>query len=219
MRRFEFVVDRAHAMSANEIMADVRRLRVVALVSAIGLGAVAALLISIGHPWSFIIAVVLAIGSATALWVAIWAPRRVGSVEKLYAESALVPAMIAETRADGVTLLALIDIGKPAGKYALVAKNVRRLPGHPVETGERVPAVSVVLDRTARAAGDTWQVVNPMPIAWGTADTAVIEDARNAIVESEWALVAAHLELVAKVRKNANHRLLLENKDLPDHLR
>ncbi|WP_342217085.1 hypothetical protein [Nocardia cyriacigeorgica] len=39
MRRFEFVVDRSHAHAVNEVVADLRRLRISAVVAAAVAGA------------------------------------------------------------------------------------------------------------------------------------------------------------------------------------
>ncbi|MFH5211921.1 DUF3239 domain-containing protein [Antrihabitans sp. NCIMB 15449] len=222
VRRFEFAVDRGHAKAVNETIADVRRLRMAAIVLAVVLGAATAVLISLDHPWSYILSVVFAIGAATSLWVAIWAPRRVGSIEKLYAEGPLVAAVVSETRSDGLTLLALVDVGLPdaaGARYAFVTRSVRSLPGHNATPGERVPSVSVLADRTVLPTGDTWQQVRPMPIAWGTRDGEVIARAIAAIDDAEWQLLADNLSVSEKVRRAENNHLLVNPKDLPPELR
>ncbi len=202
-------------------MADVRRLRVSAIVTAVILIAAAAWFFWMAHPWSYILGAVFVITAATSLWVTVWAPRKVGSVEDLYAKGALVPAVVAETRARGVTLLALIDIAKPdAGgpHYALVTRSIRSLPGHELVEGELVPSISVLADRNKNTIGDTWQMVSPMPIAWGTTDRAVIERATAEISEDEWALLVANIGLSEKVREAENQQLLVDPHDLPDDL-
>ncbi|WP_230595951.1 DUF3239 domain-containing protein [Rhodococcoides fascians] len=222
MRRFDFPVDVAHANSVNETMGDVRRLRVSAVVTAVVLIAAAAWFFWLAHPWSYILGAVFLITAATSLWVTVWAPRKVGTVEDLYAEGGLVPAVIAETRARGVTLLALIDIAKPdanASHYALVTRSIRSLPGHELVEGELVPSISVLSDRSKNAISDTWQMVAPMPIAWGTTDASVIERATAEISEAEWALLVANIGLSPKVRQSDNQQLLVDPHDLPDELR
>lgn len=202
-------------------MADVRRLRVSAIVTAVILIAAAAWFFWMAHPWSYILGAVFVITAATSLWVTVWAPRKVGTVEDLYAQGGLVPAVIAETRARGVTLLALIDIAKPdAGspRYALVTRSIRSLPGHELVEGELVPSVSVLADRTKNTISDTWQMVSPMPIAWGTTDASVIQRARAEISEAEWQLLVANIGLSGKVREAENQQLLVDPHDLPDDL-
>jgi Protein of unknown function (DUF3239) len=222
VRPFQFPVDVAHAKSVNETMGDVRRLRASAIVTAVILIAAAVWFFWMAHPWSYILGAVFVITAATSLWVTVWAPRKVGSVEDLYAKGDLVPAVIAETRARGVTLLALIDIAKPDAEgphYALVTRSVRTLPGHELVEGELVPSISVLADRSKSAISDTWQMVSPMPIAWGTKDRAVIERATATIGEDEWALLVANIGLSEKVREAENQQLLVDPHDLPDDLR
>lgn len=222
MRRFEFPIDRAHAKAVNETVADLRRLRASALITTFVLGAGTAWLISLDHPWAYILAAVLAIGTATAMWVALWSPHRFGSIEKLYTEGSLIPAVVSETGKRGVTIMALIDVAKPetpGAHYALVTRKVRSLPGHSMHPGERVPSVSVLSDRSARTTAGTWQVASPMPIAWATTDATVIEAAVAAIADAEWNLLVAKVALSERVRRAADQRLLLDPQDLPQELR
>jgi hypothetical protein len=220
VRRFEFVVDREHAHAVNETFTGLRRLRVVALlVAGLAVAATAALLWS-GQAWGFLLAVVCVLVAAIALWVALWTPHR-SSIEKLYQDGALVPAVVTEAEDSGIVLLALVDIAEPAAptrSWALITRKVRALPGHLPEPGERVPAVAVRTDRAPRQVGERWQLVTAMPIAWGTRDRLVIERARDAITEREWRLLAENLALAARVKRTATKRLLLDPQQLPGDL-
>ncbi|SNS41032.1 Protein of unknown function [Rhodococcoides kyotonense] len=198
-------------------MADVRRLRVSAIVTAVVLIAAGIWFFWLAHPWSYILGAVFLITAATSLWVTVWAPRKVGTVEDLYAKGGLVPAVISEKRARGVTLLALIDIAKPGSEtkhYALVTRSIRSLPGHELVEGELVPSISVLADRNKNTIGDTWQMVSPMPIAWGTKDKSIIDRATSEITEAEWALLVANIGLSPKVREADNQQLLIDPHDL-----
>lgn len=222
VRHFKFPVDVAHATAVNETIADVRRLRMSAVFTAVVLVVAGLWLIWMAHVWSYVLGAVFLVAAATSLWVTVWAPRKVGTVEQLYADGELVPAIIAETRARGVTLLALIDVAKPEVQerhYALVTRSIRALPGHELVEGELVPSISVMADRNRNTEGPTWQMVSPMPIAWGTTDTAVIERATAEITESEWSLLVAHIGLSEKVRGAENQQLALDPHTLPDDLR
>lgn len=221
MRRFEFPVDRPHAKSVNETLGDVRRLQLSSVVFAIVLGAGAAWLFVLQHPWSYILGAVLAVAAVISLWVSVWAPRKVGSIDELYANSALVPAMVSETRPRGATILALIDVAKPdtaVPHYALVVRNVRALPGHTLTEGERVPSVAVLTDRSTKSISETWQMVSPMPIAWGTRDRTVLRTAIEAIDSVEWKLLRKNLSLSEKVRTAENNQILIDPHDLPEEL-
>ncbi|MGV9665450.1 DUF3239 domain-containing protein [Nocardia niigatensis] len=221
MRRFEFAVDRDHARAVNEVVAYLRRLRIWAYSAAIGLGLGTALLVWVNHPWSWLLAVAFLLAAATALFIGYWTPHR-GRVDKLYAAGDLVPAVVSETDGNGATLLALVDLAKPntAGpRYALVTRTVRSLPGHRTRAGERVPAVTVRVDRAPGPVGDLWQSVSAMPIAWGTRDLNIIERARGEINEVEWKLLTDNLDLATKVRGADAKRLLLDPQQLPEELR
>ncbi|MFF0493043.1 DUF3239 domain-containing protein [Nocardia sp. NPDC003482] len=220
MRRFEFAVDREHARAVNEVVANLRRLRLLALAAAIVLGLGTAGLIWLNHPYSFLLAIAFALGTLIAVFVAVWTPYR-SRVDKLYAEGDLVPAVVSGPHAKGVTLLALVNLAKPEAdpRYALITRVVRALPGHRVEPGEQVPAVTVRADRVPRSVADLRQVVSAMPIAWGTRDGAVIERARAAIGEAEWKLLADNLSLASKVQGVDTKRLLLDPHQLPEELR
>lgn len=222
MRRFEFPVDGEYAREVNETVVDMRRLRLWSIVVACVLGVLTAGLIWLDHPSTYILASVFVIAIVIALWVAIWSPRRLGSIEKVYATGDLVPAMIAEVHTRSITILALVDVAKPAAKgtkYALVARSVRTLPGHKRWPGEKVPAVSVLSDRVPRPGADTWQVANPMPIAWGTADSEVIAQAVSAISDVEWNVLARNVSRSRRVRKATGQRLLLDAEEVPAELR
>nr|WP_153212017.1 DUF3239 domain-containing protein [Rhodococcus sp. MS13] len=201
-------------------MADVRRLQISAVIFAIVLAAVGAWLISMGEVWSIIIGAVLAIGAASSLWVALWAPRKVGSVESLYADNPLVPAIVTEVHPRAATLTALIDIAKPAAgapKYALVSRNVRLNPKWRV--GDRIPSVALRSDRSTRSKADTWQMVSPMPIEWGTKDSAVLARAIAAVSASEWNFLQSRIPDSEEVRTHPDRRVLINPADLPDSLR
>ncbi|MGW3481077.1 DUF3239 domain-containing protein [Rhodococcus indonesiensis] len=222
MRRFDFPVDLPHAKAVNQTVAEVRRLRVSAIVLAVLFAAAAVWLILIGRAWSFVVAAVVVVAALTAAWVAVWAPRKVGAIQDLYRDSPLVPAVVSELRPRGMTLLALVDIAKPetgGHRYALVARDVTAVPGHRVRVGERVPSVAVLSDRTTRNTSGVWQMVSPMPIAWGTRDASVLREAAAAIDETEWKVLEGKLSRSDEVAASEERRLVLDPKDLPADLR
>jgi len=222
VRRFEFPVDLPHAKAVNQTLADVRRLRWSAVVVGLLCAAGTVGLVLLGQTWSYIVAAVLAVAALTSLWVALWAPRKVGTIEQLYHDSPLVPAIVAATRARGLTLLALVDIAKPDTQgrhFALVTRKMEAIPGHRAVIGERVPCVAVLSDRTTRNDSGMWQMVGPMPIAWGTRDRKVIADAAAQIPEAEWRVLKEQVKKVDEIDATTDRRLELDSKDLPPELR
>lgn len=220
MAQFKFTVDNAQVKSTNDTMADVRRLRVSAVIFAVLLAAGGAWLISLDHVWSTIVGVVLVIGAISSLGVALWAPRKVGSAEKLYRDNPLVPAIVTEIHPRAATLTALIDIAKPAAggpQYALVSRNVRLNPHWKV--GDRIPSVALRSDRTTRSKDPLWQMVSPMPIEWGTKDRAVLARAIGAISAGEWNFLQSRIPDSEEVRTHPERRIIVDPADLPDHLR
>ncbi|MFD1810700.1 DUF3239 domain-containing protein [Rhodococcus gannanensis] len=218
MRRFEFPVDTAHAKSANETVGDVRRLRWAALITALLFVAIGVWLILLAHPWSYIVGALAIVGAVTSVWMAFWAPRKVGSVEDLYANGELVPAIVAVSRPRGATLLALVNTAKPSADrphYALVTRNIRTLPGHSLSNvGERVPSISVLSDRSTNSTADTWQMVSPMPIAWGTRDPKVIRRAIEQIPNAEWKLLTKSIPLADDVPRAKNQQIAVDANDI-----
>ncbi|MGF7122324.1 DUF3239 domain-containing protein [Rhodococcus sp. TAF43] len=222
MRRFEFPVDKLHAKSVNETLADLRRLQWSAAVMAVALGAGAAGLFVLGQPWSYILGAVLAVCAVTSLWMVVWTPRKVGSIDELYAKGNLVPAVVSEIHPRGYTLLSLLDIAKPDATephYALATRTVRALPGRGWTVGKKIPSVSVLGDRSSRGNGDTWQMVSFMPIAWGTRDSKVLTQATARIDDVEWNLLRKNISMSEKVRGSSNQFVLVDPAELPNELR
>ncbi len=212
----------SHAKSVNQTLAEVRSLRWSAVVVAALCLAVAVWLFYLGRPWSYVVGTVLLVMTATSVWVALWVPRKVGTIEELYHDSPLVPAVVAVARPRGMTLLALVDIAKPesgAHHYALVTRDVAAIPGHRARVGERVPSVAVMSDRTSKNKSEVWQMVSPMPISWGTRDQKVIADATAAIAESEWKLLKDKVAMAERISATNDRRMELEARDLPPELR
>lgn len=221
MRRFEFPVDKSHAKSVNETFSDIRRLQWSAGLMAVVLGAGAAGLIYLAQPWSYILGVVLAVCALTSLFMVVWTPRKVGSIEDLYAQGELVPAVVSEIRTRGYTLLALVDIAKPgagAPQYALATRAVRALPGRGHTVGKKIPSVSVLGDRSSRSDGKTWQMVSFMPIEWGTRDSKVLTQATARISDVEWNLLRKNISMTEQVRTADRQFVLLDPAELPDEL-
>ncbi|MEV0947779.1 DUF3239 domain-containing protein [Rhodococcus sp. NPDC049939] len=222
MRHFEFTVDRLYAKSVNQTWADVRRLQVAAILVGLLFAAAAVGLILLGHPWSIALGVLAAITALASVWVSLWVPKKVGSIEDLYAKGPLVPAIISEIHPRALTLLSLIDIAKP-GKggpsYALVTRNIPIRAGQKQAIGDKVPSIAVLSDRRTHSDADTWEMVSPMPIEWGTRDVAVRSRAVTAIDKVEWNFLQSRIAESKQIRTSRDQRVTLSEDELPEALR
>lgn len=197
-------------------------MQVSAVVFAVVLAVGAGLLILLGQTWSVILGVVLIAGAISSLWLAFWLPRKMGSIEDMYRKSPLVPAVVSELHPRAMTLLALVDVAKPdtdGSAYALVTRNIPLLPGQKQRVGDKVPSVALLGDRGTRSTATTWQMVSPMPIAWGTKDVAVRARAVEAIDKVEWNFLASKIKESETVQNTPDQRVLLEIGELPKDLR
>jgi hypothetical protein len=203
-RLADIPVDDAWVRKHNESLAEVRRLQWSAgvlgvIVLAAGIGVLA---YSEFAAWGWIVAVVAGVFAVGCLAMIGYIPRKMGSMQRTYATSELVPAVIAEVRPRGVTLLALVDraVDRSAGKLpALVARTCGPVPGHEAKVGERVPCVAVVGNRSARGGDNLYHFISPMPVAWATPDKAVLRRVEKEIPSGEWERVRQNLDRVKDV--------------------
>lgn len=190
-RLTDIPVDDVWVRKHNETLAEVRRLQwSAALLAVIVLAAAVGLLVYSGWAsWAWIVAVMLGMFGLGCAAMIVYLPRRMGSMQHTYSTSELIPAVVAEVRPRGVTLLALADraVDRSAGRMpVLVSRSCEKLPGHEHEVGHRVPCVAVVGNRSARGRDNTYQFVSPLPITWATSDAEVLRRCADEIPEREW---------------------------------
>lgn len=210
-REFDFAIDKEHANRYNELVSDRRRSQVSALILTLILGAGTYFAYMRNANWTLIIIMCVLTAIAGVMIVAI--PVMVGSIEKSFRNGGLVPALIAESRENGLTLLALIDVardkdGEPV--WALAARDVRAVPGARRNVREKVPCISVTGSRRLFGRRKYWDLATPMPIAWGTPDRAVLREARKSIPNEEWTRLEELLPRLDEVRRTSNDLLLLD---------
>ena len=203
-RLADIPVDDAWVRKHNESLSEIRRLQwSAALLGVIVLAAGVAVLVGSGFAaWGWIVGVMAGAFALGSLAMVAYIPRKMGSMQHTYATSELVPAMIAEVRPRGMTLLALVDrtVDRSAGKLpALVARSCGQIPGHESRVGERVPCVAVVGNRSARGKDNLYQFISPLPIAWATSDNAVRRRLEKEIPVGEWERLRQNLDRVSEV--------------------
>lgn len=215
VRIFEFPIDKEHAKKHNELVGDRRRLQVSSLILTIILGVAAYFAYAKGASvfWVSVLCVLAAVSGVVMVWI----PTAIGSIDKTFKKSSLVPAIVADTRENGMTLLALVDLSKKpeeSTKWALVARDVHDIPGLRKVIGQKVPCVAVTGSQKLRAGHDYWDLATPMPIAWGTTDRTIIAEARRTIPTTEWDTLSKLRPRLKDVREQRNDVLLLADEDL-----
>ncbi|HJC27986.1 MAG TPA: DUF3239 domain-containing protein [Candidatus Dietzia intestinipullorum] len=214
-RLADIPVDDAWVRKNNENLSEVRRLQwssailgVLVLAAGIGL-----LVYSGPATWGWMLSAVTTLFALGCLAMTVYIPRKMGSMARTYATSELVPAIVAEVRPRGVTLLALVDraVDRSAGKLpTLAVRSVEKIPGHEARVGARVPCVAVVGNRNARGGDNTYQFVSPMPVAWATPDTAVLRRLAEEIPAGEWERVRQSTDRVGEVSSQPTNLLPLD---------
>ncbi len=222
MRNLSFPLDLKHAQSNNENYAELRRLRVSALMVSVALlaGGIAFFLLGSGLLYLIGIALVAISFGTASMWFIL--PRKVGSMAHQYASSPLVGALLAAKRQHGITLLGLVNVSRDPDnhpRYALVTRTCQSIMGHPSVVGAKIPCAAVLADRTTKPQGDTWDTASLMPISWGTKDKSVIARATGEIEGYEWDLLKRSLPRVEDIRTTPNQMVLLATDELPHALR
>lgn len=192
MNRFHFDVDEAFAKQHNEMLRDTRKVVISGVslfVICVAGGAAMWFLMDPANPWRWLGGVGLALFGCMMLLVAFLVPRSVGKAQDLYDRYPLVPAVIAEVNPRDVLLMALVNVNVDETlppRYAAALRTVSSIPGiADPKVGTKVPAVAVGGRRSTRDK-EHWQEVTPMPIAWGTPDKAIIDEAQRTIPHDQW---------------------------------
>ncbi|MGL4306499.1 MAG: DUF3239 domain-containing protein [Mycobacteriaceae bacterium] len=224
MRTFIFDIDQPHLRAVNETRAQIRGLQISAIIFGclVATGFVALALW--GKTWSIILSGLLTVISIGVVYVIVWAHKKIGSLDQLYQQSPLVPAIVAEVRPRGVTLLALVDLKNSAAsltsssRFALVTRSVRDIPGHQKIIGEKVPSVSIFGATTAKEDSNHWGSASPIPLCWGTQSTRTLLDAQLQISAAEWDLLRDNIALVSSVAREKHQTITLQDLKIPSDL-
>ncbi|MCK7638193.1 DUF3239 domain-containing protein [Corynebacterium pygosceleis] len=211
---FPFTVDETHNKANNELIRDSRRLVLSAGVFGLIQLAVAAGVLWYfgGQPWVWMMAIALTVMALVSFGMMFVLPRKVGTAQELYDRYPLVPAVVAAVNERDLVLLALVDTtvdGNEESRWALAARTVTRLAGHPRKVGERVPSVAVAGQRNL-SDREHWSEVTPMPIAWATPDRSVIDRASDTIPAAQWKRLEKSVSRLAEVRETPEDLLVLD---------
>lgn len=124
-----------------------------------------------------------------------------------YRNGLLIPGIV--TNLSPLTLICAADVrtgddeveaGQPVWGVREVV--VEELTVHTAQLGEQVPCVSLFGETDEE--GDYYTNFEPRPLAWGTDDARIIEQARQAIADDEWLLLPPLAQAYASNTKNEN---------------
>ena len=193
MKVFKFEVDEAFAKKNNEMLKDTRRLQASAVVFGVLLLALAVAVYAWwgqGQVWGLVGGIIALTFALVSFVLAVAVPRKVGGAQELYDTYPLAPAVIAEVNERDFLLMALVNTNvdpQLPPRWGVALRTVSRVPGVKVpKLGTRIPVAAVQGRRSVRDQ-EHWDEISPMPIAWGTPDEDVVNTARRAIPEDQWA--------------------------------
>ncbi|MEX3504745.1 DUF3239 domain-containing protein [Corynebacterium sp. LK2510] len=214
MKVFRFDVDEDYAKQHNELLRDTRYLvwsGIALFVLSVAAGIAVWFVVLPDSPWRVLGSLGLVLFGVMMLIVGLLIPRSVGSAQSLYSAHPLAPAVVAERGATDYTLLALVngnvDPDAPPA-WALTARTVRSLPHTDGVVGTKVPVAAVGGQRSIHDTS-RWQMITPMPIAWGTADPAVVDAARAAVPRDQWHLLEKGRARLAEIKEAKNNLVFI----------
>lgn len=215
MNVFHFDVDEDWAKQHNEMMRDTRFLvasAVALFVICLAAGAAVWFLVDPASPWRLLGSLGLTLFGVMMLIVGFAIPKSVGTAQSLFDAHPLAPAIIAGHSGTHTTLLALVNTtvsDDHPPRWALTCSDVQAIPHTDDAVGTKVPVAAVGGRRSANRAG-TWQVITPMPIAWGTPDPAVLAQAVSHIPQEQWRTLRASATRLEEVRSARGNLLPLQ---------
>ncbi|KAB1501344.1 DUF3239 domain-containing protein [Corynebacterium sp. 320] len=213
MTDFPFTVDEEFARKHNEFFRDAKRLQVSAgilavimfAITAVMLWAAGATILTLGLGIAFSV-----FGLLSLLMIPIL-PRKMGSPQQYYDLYKLAPAVVARVNPRDMDILALVNASADPEKIApaLAVRTVSSVPGVAREVGAHVPSAAVTGVQTLRERS-LYQEVSPMPIAWGTQDKKVLQNADKAFTASEWKEVEGLVDRLEDVQNTKRNLLILD---------
>lgn len=214
MKVFKFQVDEAFAKKNNEMLRDTRQLQISAVVFG-ALLVLAAIGLFVWWGQGSAAGLIGGISSLTFgllfLFLSVIVPRKVGGAQQLYDSYPLAPAVIAEVNERDYVIMALVNTNvDPSApeRWGLALRNVHRIEGiKEPKLGMRVPVAATQGRRSVRDQ-EHWDEISPMPIAWGTPDQDVVNEARRAIPEEQWTRLDKARKRLDEA-KNTRHNLLV----------
>ena len=221
MTDFRVPVDENYARKHNEFFRDAKNLQISAGLLALILIAIIAILVYANGFTGRTIGFTLSLGLFALLCLIMIPilPRAMGSPQAYYDMYKLAPAVVAKVNPRDMVLLSLVDASLDAAQNtspnllapALAVRTVSSIPGVPREVGARVPAMAVTSVQT-NADKRHYQEVIPMPVAWGTPDESVWQDAERAIPTNQWKKLEGLIDRWEETQAQKRNLLLLKKR-------
>ena len=218
MTDFHVPVENDYARKHNEFFRDAKRLQLSAGILALILAVIIGVLIYAngfqGRTIGFTIS--LGIFAFLCLIMVPVLPRAMGNPQQYYDMYQLAPAVLAKVNPRDMVLLTLVDASTHARQNpqpsliapALAVRTVTSIPGVPREVGARVPSMAVTEVQRVQDK-DVYQEIIPMPVAWGTSDESVWQDAERAIPTNQWKKLEGLIDRWEEVQEQKRDLLML----------
>ena len=203
---FHFTVDEVYAKAHNEYLGSTKRMQISAFSLAVIMFVIGATALYSAHgmPWGWMAMIAFATVGLSFVAVALIIPKKVGTAQQLYDKWDLAPALVAEVNEHSMVILALVNrcVNREADpSWALTAQIVNNLEGHRRTVGEKVPCVAIPGRGNAVKDKHFYQQVTPMPIAWGTRDAKIVDQARQQISSAQWKKLRKNMDLLPQAKQ------------------
>lgn len=213
MKVFKFEVDEAFAKKNNEMLRDNNRFKLSGAVFSLVLLAFGGLMwwLADGAAWGTITALVFAVLAVIFLLVTFMAPKKMGSPQQIYDSYPLAASVIVESNARDAVIMALVNSNvdpELPPRWALSLRTINRTGVHQKKLGTQIPVAAVHGQRTSKDPHH-WAQILPMPIAWGTPDEDVVNQARKSVPHEQWVLLEKNRKRFEEVKGTRNNFLVL----------
>ncbi|UGS42784.1 DUF3239 domain-containing protein [Pseudocitrobacter corydidari] len=133
--------------------------------------------------WRAITGGIFAIISLALFIFLLLAIHKTGKPHTFFKRGVLNPGIICHIGDGYVGILVLAELTINATSWGLVSLQAKRLPGHNLTLGERIPVTCCFIENDS---GHAFAIAYALPIAWGTNDASVIQYGIDSIPQQEW---------------------------------
>lgn len=137
----------------------------------------------INEGWGAITGGISAIISLTLFIFLMLAIHKTSKPHTFFKRGVLNPGIICHIGDGYVGILVLAELTLYATSWGLVSLQAKKLPGHNLTLGERIPVTCCF---TESDSGHAFAIAYALPIAWGTNDASVLQFGVDSIPQQEW---------------------------------
>ena len=185
-RHCYFDIDKQHADKYNETYKKYKSTVIVFITTGIVVAGLGGWLFTFTSLWMKIIAGILILLGIVIIAFGVLLAIKTGNSITMLQRGVLNPAIIAKIDGDNIGLLVLAELTTGSKiEWGIHSMQVKKLPGHEIKIGEKVPVTCSFLGDTIEGE-DIFTSLIVTAIAWGTPDISVIRKSINSIPDIEW---------------------------------